>query len=298
MRVLLTGGSGFTGGYVMSELLSCGHEVIGLARSSESAEVIRQGGGEPIWGDLDHADSIDAAFAEAAADCLINVASLGFGHAPTIVGAAENAGQKRAVFVSTTAIFTALPAPSKQVRTVAEDTITSSSLDWTIIRPTMIYGAPGDRNLSRLVGLVRRTPAVPLPGDGSYLQQPVHVADLAATIVRAAERGVAIQRAYDVAGPDAISFRQMLEQTYAAVGRTPRFVRVPMRATRCVIGIYEGLVPSPRLKVEQLDRLEEDKVFDISEARRDLDHDPRSFGDGIRSLVTALSSNNTDPVAL
>jgi nucleoside-diphosphate-sugar epimerase len=290
MRVLLTGGSGFTGGYVLSELRSRGHEVIGLARSSESAEIVRQRGGEPIWGDLDDAGSIDAAFAQASADCLINVASLGFGHAPTIVGAAENAGLKRAVFVSTTAIFTALPAPSKRVRTAAEATITSSSLDWTIIRPTMIYGAPGDRYLSRLVGLVRRTPAVPLPGDGSHLQQPVHVADLAATIVRAAERDVAIQRAYDVAGPGAISFRDLLEETYAAVGRTPRFVKVPMSASRRLVGMYEGIVPTPRLKVEQLDRLEEDKVFDISDARRDLDHDPRSFRDGIRSLVAALDA--------
>jgi nucleoside-diphosphate-sugar epimerase len=118
------------------------------------------------------------------------------------------------------------------------------------------------------------------------------VADLAATLVQAAERDVAIQRAYDVAGPDAISFRDLLEETYAAVGRTPRFVKVPMSASRRVIGMYEGIAPNPRLKVEQLDRLKEDKVFDISDARRDLDHNPRSFREGIRSLVAALDADN------
>ena len=292
MRVLLTGGSGFIGGHVLRELRSHGHEVVGLARSSDSADTLSAGGAEPIWGDLDDAASIDAAFADAAADCLINVASLGFGHAPTIVSAAENAGLARAVFVSTTAIFTALPAPSKRVRVAAERTVTSSSLDWTIIRPTMIYGAPDDRNLSRLVGLVSRTPVVPLPGDGSHLQQPVHVADLAATIVRAAERDVAIGHAYNVAGPEGITFRQILEETYEAVGRSSRFVKIPMGATRGVIGTYEQIVPNPRLKVEQLDRLEEDKVFDISDARRDLDHDPRPFRDGIRSLVAALDAGD------
>lgn len=289
MRVLLTGGSGFTGGFVMRELVERGHDVLGLARSAESAEKITDGGGRPIWGDLDDAASIDAAFADAEADCLVNVASLGFGHAPTIVSAAENAGLKRAVFVSTTAIFTKLPAPSKRVRTAAEDTITTSSLDWTIIRPTMIYGAPGDRNISRLVGLVRRTPALPIPGDGSHLQQPVHVEDLASAIVRAAERDVAIGKAYDVGGPEAISFRTLLEETCEAAGRSPKFVKMPMGATRRVLAMYEGVLPNPRLKVEQLDRLEEDKVFDISDAVRDLDHAPRSFREGIQSLVAALS---------
>lgn len=289
MRVFLTGGSGFTGGFVLNELLRRGHAVVALARSGESASTLRALGAEPVWGDLDDPASVDAAFADANADCLINVASLGFGHAPTIVAAAENAGLKRSVFVSTTAIFTKLPAPSKRVRTAAEETITTSSLDWTIIRPTMIYGAPGDRNISRLVGLVRRAPALPIPGDGSHLQQPVHVEDLASTIVSAAERDIAIGKAYDVGGPEPISFRRLLEETFVAAGRSPRFIRMPMGATRRVLALYEGMLPNPRLKVEQLDRLEEDKVFDISDAVRDLDHAPRSFREGIQSLVAALS---------
>jgi len=289
MRVLVTGGSGFTGGFVLSELCARGHEVLGLARSSQSAATITERGGQPVWGDLDDAASVDAAFASANADCLINIASLGFGHASTIVGAAENAGLTRAVFVSTTAIFTKLPAPSKAVRTAAEETITKSSLAWTIIRPTMIYGAPGDRNISRLVGLVQRTPVLVMPRDASHLQQPVHVEDLASAIVSAAERDIAIGKAYDVAGPEAISFSRLVEETCVAARRSPKIIKIPMGATRRVLSMYERVLPNPRLKVEQLDRLEEDKVFDISEAKRDLDHAPRPFQEGIKSLVVALS---------
>lgn len=292
MRVLLTGGSGFTGGFVLAELLGRGHEVVALARSSQSAAIVERAGAESVWGDLDDAASIDEAFGQANADCLINVASLGFGHAPTIVGAAEQAGLTRAVFVSTTAIFTKLPASSKRVRTEAEVTVTSSSLEWTIIRPTMIYGAPGDRNISRLVALVRRAPVIPIPGDGSHLQQPVHVEDLASTIVSAAEQDLAIGRSYNVGGPEPISFRELIAETCVAVDRTPRFVRVPMRQARTMIGFYEGRASSPRLKVEQLDRLEEDKVFDITAAKHDLGHRPRSFADGIRSLVAALDAES------
>ena len=103
--------------------------------------------------------------AGAECDALVNLASLGFGHARGIVRAAVRAGLDRAVFVSTTAVTTTLPARSKAVRLAAEDEIRGSGLSWTILRPTMIYGAAGDRNLSRLLALLARLQrgSAPLP---------------------------------------------------------------------------------------------------------------------------------------
>ena len=136
--------------------------------------------------------------AGARCDALVNLASLGFGHAPAIVAAAVGAGLGRAVFVSTTAVATGLPARSKAVRLAAEATVRSSGLAWTILRPTMIYGAPGDRNMSRLLALLIRArrglpgvglPVVlPVPGGGRGLQQPVHVADIAGVAHRGGAR--------------------------------------------------------------------------------------------------------------
>jgi uncharacterized protein YbjT (DUF2867 family) len=66
--------------------------------------------------------------------------SLGFGHADSIIGAVRNAGIQRAIFISTTAIFTRLNAKSRRVRVAAELAIEMSGLQYTILRPTMIYG--------------------------------------------------------------------------------------------------------------------------------------------------------------
>jgi uncharacterized protein YbjT (DUF2867 family) len=288
MKVHVTGGSGFLGGRVIPQLVAAGHEPTALARSDAAAERVAALGATPLGGDLDDPASVDAAFAGSGAEALVNLASLGFGHAPTIVAAAEEAGLARAIFVSTTSIFTHLPTSSRAVRLAAEETVKASVLDWTIIRPTMIYGAPGDRNMARLLRGLRRLPILPLPGGGAGLQQPVHVDDLAAAIVSALDRPATVHRAYDVAGPEPLTLRAVIEDAAAAVGRKPRVVPLPLAPAVMVVKLYERLAPAPRLKSEQLARLAEDKAVDITAARSDLGFAPRSFVEGIRAEAALI----------
>ena len=282
-RAHVTGGSGFLGGFVIPHLLEQGYAVTALARSDAAGALVEALGATPLKGDLDSGDSLRSAFEAAAPSVLVNLASLGFGHAPTIVQAAEAAGLRRAVFVSTTAIFTKLNAPSKEVRIDAECTIQGSDLDWAIVRPTMIYGTPDDRNMWRLLRLVRRVPLVPMPGGGRTLQQPIHVADLAQAVVATLQTDVAVGKAYDVAGPEALTFRQIVSRAGAAVGRSPKALPLPARPIIRALARLEATGRSIPLKAEQVERLIEDKVFDISEAVADLGFSPRSFDEGIRA---------------
>jgi len=289
MRLLVTGGSGFLGGFLLREAAARGHTCVALARSEAAAAVVTKAGAAPLAGDLSGTSAqLTDAFSAADCDVLVNLASLGFGHAPGIVAAAEDAGLRRSVFVSTTAVSTSLPAASKRVRLAAEASIRSSRLNWTIVRPTMIYGAPGDRNLSRLLAALRRAPVFPVPGGGGRLQQPVHVTDLASAIMTAAERDSAAGRIYEVAGPEPLTFTRLLEVSAEAVASRARFVPVPLSAALAAIRGYERLSKHPRIRAEQLLRLAEDKAFAIDDAARDLDYAPRSFDAGIQAEARAL----------
>jgi uncharacterized protein YbjT (DUF2867 family) len=286
-KLMVTGGSGFLGRYVLREAAQRGHHTVALARSETAAAAVTALGAHPVTGDLDDACSIAQAFTAADCGVLVNLASLGFGHAPAIIGAAEQAGIKRAVFVSTTAVTTSLPARSKQVRLAAEQRIRDSSLDWTILRPTMIYGDPGDRNLSRLLPLLRRVPVLPVPG-GRHLQQPVHAADVASAVLAAAERPEAAGRSYDLAGPEPLTFTDLLRTAAGAVASRTRFVPVPVSPLIAAARGYERLSRNPRIRAEQVRRLAEDKAFPIDDAVRDLGYAPRSFADGIRAEARAM----------
>jgi uncharacterized protein YbjT (DUF2867 family) len=281
MRLLVVGGSGFLGGYVLREAARRGHHTLALARSPEAARVVAANGARPLGGDLDDARHLDEAFAAARCEALLCLASLGHGHGPSIVAAAEDAGVPRAVFVSTTAVTTTLHPPTRQVRLTAEEQIRSCGLDWTILRPTMIYGAAGDRNLSRLLPLLRRAPVLPVPATGGCLHQPVHVGDVADAALAALQRPAAIGSLYNVAGPEPLPFAELLRTCACAVGSRTRLVPVPLAPLVTLARGYELLSRHPRIRAEQLLRLAEDKAFSIEAAIRDLGYAPRSFSSGI-----------------
>ena len=217
------------------------------------------------------------------------MASLGFGHAERVVAGAEAAGVQRAVFFSSTSIYTRLPAASKPVRLAAEDRVRRMrGGGWTLLRPTMIYGDAGDRNLSRLVRFVARSPLVPLPGGGHALVQPVHVDDLARAAVDALECPQAVARTYELPGADAVSLRELVLLVAQLLGRRVRLLPLPLVPMAALAGLWHATRLPPRVSREQVLRLAEDKAFGYADARRDFGYAPRSLAEGLAREVDAL----------
>ena len=205
---------------------------------------------------------------------VVYCASMGFGHVPRLVQQLQDAGIGRAVFVSTTAIFTRLPAPSRTLRLEAEASVEHSALEWTILRPTMIYGSERDRNISRLLRLLKRWPLFPLCGNG--LWQPIYVEDLADAVVKSLDSPRTIGQTYNLAGACPLPFSDLIRTAANAVSRRVWLVPVPLSAAVLAARLTRIVTP------EQILRLAEDKAFDYADATRDFGFQPRSFSDGIR----------------
>lgn len=278
--ILLTGATGFLGEFVLKELVQRGHEVTCFVRKTSNLDKIKQLNVKYMFGELDDYKSICEALKEK--DALINIASLGFGHAPNIVNACEKMEVKRSIFVSTTGIFTKLNPDSKGIRLAAEKLIKESSLDYTIIRPTMIYGTPEDRNMWRLVKYLKRLPVLPILGSGTYLQQPVYVKDLAKVIVNAYEKNVSLKKAYNVSGAEPLTYNEVVDITGKALGKRVIKIHIPVRLSYNLLKMYEKVSKNPKLKAEQVLRLNENKDFSYDEAKNDLEYSPLSFEEGIK----------------
>ncbi len=302
-NILVVGATGFTGRRVMAELFREMNE----GRQLGLTCFVRPGTTPPVGpdgrplnvvrGDLNNRESLEKALQ--GKDGLVYVASLGFGHGPAVVAALANAGVRRAVFVSTTAIFTRLNAQSKGVRQQAEGAIERAgkegTLQYTLIRPTMIYGRKGDRNMERLVRFMHKYPGgtvyLPVPGGGQAKMQPVFVDDVARAVVKSFFSDRTIGKSYNISGATVLSFAEVAEKAARLAGKKLTLIPIPLAPCVAVLKGYEMLVPRPRLKGEQLLRLNEDKAFPHDMATRDFGFQPIGFDEGLKKLAGELLQN-------
>jgi NADH dehydrogenase len=144
-----------------------------------------------------------------------------------LVRAAERAGVQRFVF------FSALGATSHsrtrffRAKALAEEAVLESSLETTVFRPSIIY-APGDPWLT-LLDRLSRLPAVPVSGSGSALYQPIWAEDVAKAVMNALP---ASSSAYDLVGPELLSYDDIVRTVLRAAGRRRRLVHVPLPVVR------------------------------------------------------------------
>jgi nucleoside-diphosphate-sugar epimerase len=280
MKVFVTGGTGFTGSHVVLLLLKNGYEVRCLYRSTSGRSVLPQPEIEWVLGDVSDSQALSTSMQ--GTEALINITSLGFGHADSILSAAQNAGIKRAIFISTTAIFTQLNAWSKKVRVTAELAIESSGLKYTILRPTMIYGSSRDRNMWRLIRFMRYSPILPVFGDGNSLQQPIYVGDVAQAIVSCLCNDQSIGKSYNIAGKVPLTYNQVIDTIAQRMNKRVWKIHIPSMPVVSLLGFFERLhLPFP-IKAEQVLRLNENKAFSYAEAESDFGFSPLSFEEGIR----------------
>ena len=192
---------------------------------------------------------------------------------------------RRVVALGSTSRFTKARSGSPRERQVAADLSAaeaalhaSSGLDWTVLRPTLIYGRERDRNVSSLARLVRHFGFLPLAGDALGLRQPVHAEDVALACLAVVDTPATFGRAYDLGGGTTLTYRAMAETICRGLGRRPRLLRLPRRGLRALLRVGRHLPGLGHLTPEMADRMGEDLCFDWSEARRDFGYAPRRFG--------------------
>lgn len=145
----------------------------------------------------------------------------------------------------------------------------------TLLRPTLIYGAGLDTNLTRLAGWLRRVRVMPLPGPGAGRRQPVHAADLAAAVRAILATGV--HGDYTLSGGSTITYREMVARVFRSLTLAPRFVTLPRWAWRPALSVLRLRRRWADLNPAMFERLEADLVFSHEAATRDFGYHPRPF---------------------
>src|SRR4029077_7953304 len=97
-----------------------------------------------------------------------------------------------------------------------EEVLRASGLDWTILRPGVIYGS-GDDLLSHLTLMLRTAPIFPIVNDGSTPMMPVHAGDVASSVAGALRNEGSVGKTYEILGPDRLPLRVVVKRVAEAM---------------------------------------------------------------------------------
>lgn len=254
MKVFIVGGSGFVGTNLARYLLEQGHQVTvgsrggtGKLRGASYMAVDagkNQGLKEALVGQ--NFDAViylvgiirergDQTFKQAHVDGVRNT-----------LNALKAAGIKRYVHMSALGAAKGTGSQYFETKAEGEALVQASGLDWTILRPSLIFGMGDDFFGNVLKGLVKAPlPFIPLIGDGHFPFRPVWIEDVAAAFEQSLTNPKTIHCSYSLVGPKEYSFRNLLALVRDNLDLRKPFLSVPLWMMDLVVPIMSKLPFSP-----------------------------------------------------
>jgi len=272
---IIFGATGATGRFLLPQLTGRGQRVFAVSRRPRpaAADIVWMTGDlfseVPVFGGVDIIVSLGP----------LDAFSRWFERAPVV-------GVRRVIALSSMSADSKRDSPDPAERALAAQLVAAEqrvaraaaehAIDWTLFRPTLIYGDGRDSSLAPIVRFARRTRLLPVPIGAAGLRQPVHAADIAMAIVAAVDRPATFARTYPLGGGERLRFDRMLLRLRLAV---PGFVLplpVPLFLLRALRRFSAGGAIAG-VGDAALRRLREPLIADNSSAERDFGYAPRTF---------------------
>ena len=276
--IAVIGGSGFVGRATIELIAKHNARVVVLCRNAEKAKYLKPMGvvGQITLVSGDACDDETLERVIAPADAVVNLvgilAETGSqkftalqAELPGRIGAmAAKHNVESVVHVSAIGASPTSPSIYSQTKAAGEAALLGAFPKAVIMRPSIVFGA-ADGFFNRFASMAVLAPALPLPGGGGMLMQPVYVGDVAAAILA----GLALTKTrkkmegktFELAGPNIFSFRQLMELTLSNIKRRRLLMPVPLWLMRCG-AVFAELLPNPPLTVDQVRLLASDNVAD------------------------------------
>ncbi|MGD1877324.1 MAG: SDR family oxidoreductase [Kiloniellaceae bacterium] len=268
MRVLLTGANGFIGAHLTAAFLAAGHRVVAAVRQP-AAFLARFPEAEAVSADMNR-DTAPAAWLPRldGVDAVVNCAGvLQGGHgqdmaaihhrAPAaLFDACLEAGVDRVIQISAISADAAAGTEYALSKKRADDHLQGLDLDWIVLRPSLIYGEGAYGGTAMLRALAAFPVVTPLVGSGGQAFRPLHVEDLAETVLLCLERRDLVRRVLEPVGPALETLGSIIAQYRAWLGRPPaRPLHLPLPLVRfvCRIGDLFGRGPLTTTSLKQIE---------------------------------------------
>jgi len=267
--ILVTGASGYVGNNLVRRLVQLGKPVRAMVGNVDKA-VKRLKDVEPkieiVKGDVTRPETL--AEWMKGVDAIVHLVAIAIEKGPkrsyevintqgtmNVVDEAKKAGIRRLINMCQNGAYADVPSRFLRSKGIAQDYVAKSGLDWTAVRPSVIWG-PQDEFANVQARLVKMTPVIfPVVGNGKAQFQPVYVGDVVEAMVRSLDDDTTIGQEYELAGPEVLTYEEIVDRVLKALG-TRRFkVKVPVFALRPAVMLMQTFLPNPPVSTTLLDLL-------------------------------------------
>jgi len=299
LNIFVTGATGFVGHEVVRQLTAAGHTARCLIRAGSAAKLEPLPRLKVVFGDATDPKSLAGQLD--GSDAVIHLVGiirefpqrgitferLHVEATHYLLTAAKEQGVKRYLQMSANgASDSARSGSYAETKFRAEQAVRGSGLDWTIFRPSLIYGKNGEF-VKLLSDLVRRLPLVPVIGNGQYRMQPVAVEQVAKSFVAALQRPETIKQTYHLGGAKSYSYDQVLDLVGKALGKkSVAKLHQPTFLVRSAAALLESFPAFP-VTTGQIDMLTAGNECDPAAWAAAFDLQPEDFAAGILRCLKA-----------
>ena len=267
-NVLVIGGAGFVGRYIVNELVGRGCRVLVPSRRRDKAKHLIM---------LPTCDVVEASVHDDAAletliegrDAVVNLVGILHGSEAQfeqahcgltrrVLAACARARVRRYLHMSALGADPNGPSMYQRSKGRAEQAVRESKLAWTIFRPSVIFGAE-DSFLNMFARLAAIAPVLPI-GGAEVKFQPVWVEDVSRAFVNSLDNEVTIGRSYELCGPKVYTLRELVKFAAEAAGHRRPVVALPDGIARLQARLMQLAPGEPLLSVDNLDSMKRDNV--------------------------------------
>lgn len=318
MKILVTGGTGFTGKALVLRLLKDGHHVVAMDyKEGLKTEELRKAGAEVIIGSVTDKDIVNRAMKGveivqhlAAAFREMNVPNqfyqdVNVGGTKNVLEAAFNERVKKFIYCSTCGVHGNIDNPPggedapiqpadyyQKTKYEAEPIVLEyfkKGLKTVIVRPAAIYG-PGDPERFFMIFKRVAKGTFPMFGNGKTLYHPLYIDNLIDALVLAQEPGRGDGQAYLIADEEFFGIEEIVKRVAKALGVNVKIPHYPVLPVVIAGHICEKICKpfriAPPIFPRRVDWYRQNRAFKIDKAKRDLGYKPRvGIDEGLKATA-------------
>jgi NADH dehydrogenase len=180
------------------------------------------------------------------------------------------------IYVSSASVVYPYTTAYARSKKRSETIVRHAGMQWTIVRPTLVYDEYKGGEFGMFLSFLRRFPVVPFIGPGTARKRPVYAPDLADGLARLCRHDDAAGRVFNFSGPEVVSIEDFARLCLILSGmpRT-RIVHLPVWLCLCMAALAHMLMKEPPLTWQVIAGMTQDADIDPGETQRILGYNPR-----------------------